>query len=61
MSRRTVVAATVGAVLVSVFGAPALADPVETTDERTTVCLRLEPESGEREGVCVWAPVPVAP
>ena len=59
MSRRTVVATIVGAVLVGGFGAPALADPILDTssDDQTTVCLRLEPESGAREGVCVWVPV----
>ena len=58
MSRRMTVATLVGAVLVGGIAAPALA----TDDtERETVCLRLEGESGAREGICVWFPLPDRP
>lgn len=56
MSRRTVVATLVGATLLGGLATPALADPV-VGGQPTTVCLRLEPQSGAREGVCVWVPV----
>ena len=60
MSRRTVVAALTGAVLVGGLAAPGLAAPVEQGDDTHYVCLRLinDPEAGKREGVCVWAPLP---
>ena len=54
MSRRTIVMAMSGLVLLTGVGAPALANPV--TPEREMVCLRLDSENG-REGVCVWLPV----
>ena len=58
MSRRTVVAALTGAVLLGALGAPALADPLETEgDETTTVCVRTDSTSGKRDGVCVWLPL----
>lgn len=57
MSRRTVVAALAGAVLVGGLGAPALADPVLPDTEPTVVCVRTDSESGKRDGVCVWIPV----
>ena len=57
MSRRTVIAVLTGAVLLGGLGAPALADPIVPNGEPTVVCLRLDPESGQREGVCVWVPV----
>lgn len=59
MSRRTVVAALTGAVLLGALGAPALANPVSTEgDDSTTVCLRTDSTSGKRDGVCVWVPIP---
>lgn len=59
MTRRTTVAALVGAVLATGLAGPALAGPLgPEEDGRETVCLRLEGESGAREGVCVWVPVP---
>lgn len=58
MSRRTVVAALTGAVLLGTLGAPALADPVSTDgDDSTTVCVRTDSTSGKRDGVCVWLPL----
>ncbi len=54
MSRKTIVTAMTGLVLLTGLGAPALADPVETI-EREHVCLRLDPEGG-RDGFCVWLP-----
>ena len=56
MSRRTVVVLA-GAVLLGGLGAPALADPVVPGSEPTVVCVRLDSESGERDGICVWTPV----
>lgn len=55
MSRRMTLATLVGAVLVAGLGAPALA---ANDAERETVCLRLEGETGAREGICVWVPLP---
>ena len=55
MSRRMTLATLVGAVLVAGLGAPALAS---NDAERETVCLRLEGETGAREGICVWLPFP---
>lgn len=58
MSRRTTVAALVGTLLLAA-SAPALADPVVSSDDdRETICLRTEGESGAREGICVWVPLP---
>jgi hypothetical protein len=53
MSRKTVLMALTGLVLLTGLGAPALAAPVDT--EREYLCLRLDPEGG-REGLCVWLP-----
>jgi len=53
MSRKTIVTALTGLVLLTGLGAPALAGPAET--EREHVCLRLDPEGG-RDGYCVWLP-----
>lgn len=58
MSRRTVLLALTGAVLVGGLSAPALADPtLPAGDEPTVVCLRLDGSDGKRDGVCVWVPV----
>ena len=58
MSRRTVVSALAGALLIGGLSAPALADPVvPVSSEPTVVCVRLDSESGKRDGVCVWLPV----
>jgi hypothetical protein len=57
MTRRTVLAALTGTLLLGALGAPALANPVSTNDERTTVCLRTDGGEGEREGYCVWVPI----
>ena len=51
MSRKTIVTALTGLVLLTGLGAPALA----SFDERENVCLRLDPENG-RDGICVWLP-----
>ncbi|MCW2679305.1 MAG: hypothetical protein JWM62_706 [Frankiales bacterium] len=53
MSRKTIVTALTGLVLLTGLGGPALADPVDA--DRENVCLRLDPEGG-REGICVWLP-----
>lgn len=53
MSRKTIVIALTGLVLLTGLGAPALAGPL--TEERESVCLRLDPEGG-RDGFCVWLP-----
>lgn len=58
MSRRSTVTILVGALLAVGFGAPALAGPLGDEDKRKVLCLRLEGESGAREGVCVWVPLP---
>jgi len=55
MTRRTVIAAVAGLALTGSLVAPAVASARET---RGTTCLLLLPESGEREGVCVWVPLP---
>ena len=54
MSRRTVLLALTGTVLVGGLSAPALADPTLPESEPTVVCLRLDGSDGERDGVCVW-------
>ena len=54
MNRKIVVTALTGAILLVGLGAPALANPLT---ERTSVCLRLDPEGG-RDGICVWIPLP---
>lgn len=53
MSRKTIVTALTGLVLVTGLGGPALAEHV--VDERENVCLRFDPEGG-RDGICVWLP-----
>ena len=55
MSRKTIVTALTGLVLLTGLGAPALADPI-SRDGRESVCVRLDPDGG-REGVCVWLPI----
>lgn len=55
MSRKTIVTALTGLVLLTGLGAPALADPI--SEDRESVCLRLDSESG-REGYCVWIGIP---
>ena len=55
MSRKTIVTALTGLVLLTGLGAPALADPVAKAD-REMICVRLDPDGG-REGVCVWLPI----
>jgi hypothetical protein len=57
MSRRIVVTALTGAIVMVGLGAPALAGPELPESEPTVVCLRLDDENGERDGVCVWVPV----
>lgn len=53
MSRKAIVTALTGLVLLTGLGGPALATP-DLTD-RESVCLRLDPEGG-RDGICVWLP-----
>lgn len=55
MTRRTILMALTGLVLLTGLGAPAMADPVET--ERESLCIRLDPQGG-REGFCVWIGLP---
>lgn len=55
MSRKTVLMAMTGLVLLTGLGAPALADPI-TKSDRQMVCVRLDSDQG-REGVCVWLPI----
>ena len=55
MSRKTVVVALTGLVLLGGLGAPALADPLD--DDETRVCLRLDSESGKRDGICAAVPI----
>lgn len=57
MSRRTVLTALAGAVLVGGLSTPALADPVLPGSEPTIVCVRTDSDTGKRDGVCVWLPV----
>ena len=54
MSRKTIVTALTGLVLLTGLGAPALANPVAA--ERQMVCVRMDPENG-RDGICVWLPI----
>ena len=56
MSRRTIVSALVGLLLVGAGSVPALADPLPA-GEGTSVCLRTDSESGKRDGVCVFVPL----
>ena len=55
MSRKTIVTALTGLVLLTGLGTPALADSFLEEEEREYVCLRLDPEGG-RDGFCVWLP-----
>ena len=55
MSRKTVVTALTGLVLVAGLGAPALAGPLG--DDETRVCVRMDSDTGKRDGVCVAVPV----
>ena len=55
MSRKTVVTALTGLVLVAGLGAPALAGPLG--DDETRLCLRMDSDTGKRDGVCVAVPV----
>ena len=61
MTRRTVLTALTGLTLAGALAGPAAADdgiPVLNTEaDRTSVCLRADPNRGEREGYCVWLPV----
>ena len=59
MSRRNVVAALTGALLLGGLAVPALADPPQPPElgARTTVCLRTDGGEGPREGYCVWVPI----
>lgn len=59
MSRRTVLASLIGAVLVGGMAGPALADPILPpvgNGKDTTVCVLTQPSGGDREGICVWVP-----
>lgn len=60
MTRRTVLATVIGALLLGGLAAPALAGPLDGT---SYVCLRTmnDPQAGEREGICVWLPVDPTP
>lgn len=55
MTRRTAVLTLTGLLLAGGAVSPSLAG---ADDGRSTTCLLLEPESGEREGFCVWVPLP---
>ena len=61
MSRRRVVTLLTGALLLGGLAGPAVANPLQTEDGQgdgtTTLCLRLDSESGKRDGICVWLPV----
>lgn len=64
MSRRTLVTALTGLVLVAGSGGSALASELaagllgDDGDGRTTLCLRTDgPDSPRPEGLCVWVPV----
>lgn len=61
MSRRTLLLALTGLVLVAGSGGSALAAEaglLGTDDGRTTLCLRTDgPDSPRPEGLCVWVPV----
>ncbi len=63
MSRRTVLALATGPLVLGVLAAPAVAAPVEPGSERICVLTRFDPETGERDGICVWFPdvVPQVP
>lgn len=55
MSRKTVVATLTGLVLLAGMGAPALAGPLG--DDETRACLRMDSDTGKRDGVCVAVPI----
>lgn len=57
MSRRTVVTALVGLLLVGGLGAPAVAGPLGGDDDETSLCLRTDSSSGKRDGICVVVPI----
>lgn len=59
MTRRTILTALTGLLLLSGLGGPALADD-GTDADRESVCIRLDPEGG-REGYCVWIGLPDRP
>jgi hypothetical protein len=62
MSRRTVVAALAGTMLLAGLSAPAMAGPAASSDEdETVICLRTDSTSGKRDGICVWAPIGIPP
>jgi len=55
MPRRTVLALATGSLLFGGMAAPALAVPA-TDDEQVCVITRYDPDTGERDGFCVWFP-----
>ena len=57
MTRRGLLTALTGLILIGALGVPALAGPVPTQEGRESVCLRLDPDENQREGLCVWAPI----
>lgn len=58
MSRRTILTAVAGLVLIGGIAAPAAADPLLAEDTRETVCVRTDGGEGTRKGICVWVPLP---
>ena len=62
MSRRTVIAALTGAVLVGGLAGPGLASHAQEGSAAHYVCVRLiaDPRDGGREGLCVWTPMQLA-
>lgn len=61
MTRRGVLTTLTGLTLIGALGAPALAGPVPAQERRESVCLRLDPDENQREGLCVWAPITLPP
>ncbi len=61
MTRRGLLTALTGLTLIGTLGAPALAGPVPAQERRESVCLRLDPDQNQREGICVWAPITLPP
>ena len=59
MTRRTILTALTGLLLLTGLGAPAMADPGIDPD-RESVCIRLDPQGG-RDGFCVWVGLPDRP
>lgn len=57
MSRRAVLAATTATLVLGGLAAPALAGPSDA-GESSKVCVitHYDPNTGHREGVCVWVP-----